>query len=59
MTSGTGLKDDPWDLLTPSGGSAFQAWRDESLDPPALVVQVGKTQPIHVPTVPLKVATAP
>ena len=44
MTSGTGLKDDPWDLLTPSGGSAFQAWRDESLDPPALVVQVGKTQ---------------
>ena len=44
MTSGAGTKDDPWDLLTPSGGSAFQAWRDETLDPPALVVQVGKTQ---------------
>ena len=44
MANGSGLKDDPWDLLTPSGGSAYQAWRDETLDPPALVVQVGKTQ---------------
>ncbi|MDP3658873.1 DUF6855 family protein, partial [Phenylobacterium sp.] len=39
-----GVKDDPWTLTTPSGGSQFQAWRDEALDPPALVVQVGKTQ---------------
>ena len=39
-----GVKDDPWTLTTPSGGSEFQAWRDEGLDPPALVVQVGKTQ---------------
>ena len=44
MASGAGVKDDPWKLTTPSGGSAFEAWRDESLDPPALVVQVGKTQ---------------
>lgn len=44
MTSGSGVKDDPWTLTTPSGGSEFQAWRDEGLDPPALVVQVGKTQ---------------
>ena len=44
MTTGSGLKDDPWTLTTPSGGSQFQAWRDESLDPPALVVQVGRTQ---------------
>ena len=29
---------------TPSGGSEFMAFRDESLDPPALVVQVGKTE---------------
>ena len=44
MASGAGVKDDPWNLTTPSGGSEFQAWRDETLDPPALVVQVGKTQ---------------
>ena len=44
MASGGGWKDDPWILTTPSGGSEFQAWRDEGLDPPALVVQVGKTQ---------------
>ena len=29
---------------TPSGQSEFQAFRDETLDPPALVVQVGKTE---------------
>jgi hypothetical protein len=40
----TGTKDDPWELATPAGGSAFQAWRDEGLDPPSLVVLVGKTQ---------------
>jgi len=44
MANGSGLKDDPWNLQTPSGGSAYQAWRDETLEPPALVVQVGKTQ---------------
>jgi len=44
MASGDGFKDKPWTLTTPGGGSEFQAWRDESLDPPALVVQVGATQ---------------
>ncbi len=39
-----GTPDDPWTLKTPPGSSEYQAWRDESLDPPALVVQVGKTQ---------------
>ena len=29
---------------TPSGGSEFQAYRDDTLDPPALVVQVGTTE---------------
>jgi Family of unknown function (DUF6855) len=42
MTDGT--PDRPWTLNTPSGQSEYQAWRDESRDPPALVVQVGKTQ---------------
>ena len=39
-----GTHDDPWTLKTPPGSSEYQAWRDESIDPPALVVQVGKTQ---------------
>ena len=42
MTEGT--PDSPWQLTTPPGKSAYQAWRDESLDPPALVVQVGTTE---------------
>jgi hypothetical protein len=39
-----GTRDDPWELTTPSGGSTFIAFRDEALDPPALVVRVGKTE---------------
>jgi len=42
--TGSGTRDDPWILQTPPGSSAFQAFRDETLDPPALVVQVGKTE---------------
>lgn len=42
--STVGTKDAPWKLTTPPGTSAFEAYRDESADPPALVVQVGKTQ---------------
>jgi hypothetical protein len=41
---GSGVRADPWHLDTPSGGSQFIAFRDEALDPPALVVQVGKTE---------------
>ena len=43
-TQGTGAKDDPWRLKTPSLTSDFQAWADESASPPALVVQAGSTQ---------------
>lgn len=39
-----GTADTPWTLSTPSGRGAFEAWRDESADPAALVVQVGKTR---------------
>ena len=42
MSAGT--VDAPWTLKTPSGKSEFLAWREEEADPPALVVQVGKTQ---------------
>jgi hypothetical protein len=39
-----GTEEHPWVLKTPSGGSEFTAFRDESRDPPALVVRVGKTE---------------
>jgi hypothetical protein len=42
-TSGDGTKAKPWKLTTPPGASAFEAWRDESADPPALVCKVGST----------------
>ena len=44
VTRGTGEKDDPWILQTPSQTSDFQAWRDPAADPPALIVQVGTTR---------------
>jgi hypothetical protein len=42
--STAGTKEHPWKLLTPPGTSEFEAWRDPAATPPALVVQVGKTQ---------------
>ena len=41
---GNGAAETPWLLKTPPGTSEFEAHRDEGADPPALVVQVGKTQ---------------
>jgi hypothetical protein len=41
---GTGTREDPWVLKTPPGSSEYMAFRDEGLDPPALVAQVGKTE---------------
>ena len=44
VTYGTGIAGDPWILKTPSLTSDFQAWKDEALTPPALIVQVGTTK---------------
>jgi hypothetical protein len=47
MTSkikGLGTAEKPWELKTPPGSAEYQAYRDEAATPPALVVQVGKTQ---------------
>jgi hypothetical protein len=41
---GSGSKQSPWQLTTPSGSSEYQMYRDESLNPPALVCTVGKTE---------------
>ncbi|MDQ6817123.1 MAG: hypothetical protein M3018_06915 [Actinomycetota bacterium] len=43
-TVGSGTPQDPWTLTTPPGGSSFQAHRDETADPPAVVVKVGSTE---------------
>ena len=39
-----GTPQSPWRLKTPSGQSEYEAWRDPGLDPPALVVKVGKSE---------------
>ena len=39
-----GTRESPWHLKTPPGSSEFIAFRAPELDPPALVVQVGKTE---------------
>jgi|SRR5580692_7231965 hypothetical protein len=44
MPTAAGIKQNPWTLKTPPGTSGFQAYRDDTADPPALVVQVGKTE---------------
>jgi hypothetical protein len=44
MPAKAGTKQNPWTLMTPPGTSEFQAYRDEAAEPPALVVQVGKTE---------------
>ena len=40
---GSGTKEDPWLLTTPSGSSDYQMYRDETVDPPVIVCVVGKT----------------
>ncbi len=42
MTSGS--KDDPWQLTTPPGTSAYTMYRDDTTTPPSLVCVVGTTR---------------
>ena len=42
--AGSGTRDDPWQLTTANGGSAYTMWRDEAADPPVLVCMVGTTK---------------
>jgi hypothetical protein len=41
---GEGSREKPWKLTTPSGSSEYEMYRDPTLDPPAIVCQVGTTQ---------------
>ncbi len=43
-STGLGTPEHPWTLTTPPGRSAFEAYRDEKADPPAVVVRVGTTE---------------
>lgn len=40
---GDGTKDNPWKLTTPSGTSEYMMYKDETLDPRAIVCVVGST----------------
>jgi hypothetical protein len=42
--NGTGTREDPWRLKTPSGQSDIEAYRDEAADPPAVVIVAAKTE---------------
>jgi hypothetical protein len=44
ISTGAGTRERPWVLKTPSGTAEFLAFRDDKLDPPTLVVKVGKTE---------------
>jgi hypothetical protein len=41
---GSGTKQSPWELTTPSGSSQYLMYKDEAADPPAIVCIVGKTE---------------
>ena len=41
---GEGTRESPWVLKTPPGKSEYLAYRDETANPPALVVIAGKTE---------------
>src|SRR3981081_3631927 len=41
---GSGTKQSPWQLTTPSGSSEYVMYKDATLDPPAIVCVVGKTE---------------
>lgn len=45
--SGSGTKDDPWNLTTPPGTSQYQMWRDDSADPAVIVCQVGGSRLLY------------
>jgi len=42
--SGSGTKEDPWQLKTPPLSADYTMYRDDTVDPPLLVCQVGTTR---------------
>ncbi len=42
--SGKGTKDNPWQLKTPPLTAEYTMYRDDAVDPPLLICQVGSTK---------------
>jgi hypothetical protein len=45
-----GSRDDPWALTTAPGSSTYEMYRDDSVDPPLLICQVGSTKLTYLAT---------
>ncbi|HLE73518.1 MAG TPA: hypothetical protein VI688_04685 [Anaerolineales bacterium] len=41
---GKGTKEDPWVLKTPPGTSDYSMYKDDSVNPPVIICQVGSTK---------------
>ena len=41
---GSGTRESPWELTTPSGSGHYVMYRDETASPPALICKVGSTE---------------
>ena len=54
---GKGTKESPWVLQTPSGGSEFEAYRDEAADPPPANPIVEVAEPVAAPEPPPEILT--
>ena len=44
MATGSGTREDPWQLKTPPGTSDYTMYRDDTVDPPLIDCQVGSTR---------------
>jgi hypothetical protein len=44
---GAGTKDDPWQLQTPPGTSAYSMYLDDGSDPPSIVCMVGSSKLLY------------
>ena len=44
MATGSGTREDPWQLKTPPGTSEYTMYRDDTADPPVIVCMVGSTK---------------
>lgn len=42
--SGSGTREDPWQLTTPPGTSSYTLYEDRESEPPLLICQVGSTK---------------
>jgi len=45
--SGSGTREDPWELTTPPGTGSYTMYRDDEADPAQLVCQVGSTRLLY------------